>query len=172
MVGIIKGISDNPTRIKYGMVGGGPDAFFGIVHRKAAAMDGEIELVAGAFSSSPEKSRAQGKELMLDPSRVYGSYQEMAEKEAALPEEERIDFASIVTPNHVHHPAAKVLMEAAVTAKTVAPVFVFTPYTYVLPVGTTGSAGIGFTEPASPPKNPEAVHEFPSATRWKGRPEI
>ena len=101
-------------KIKYGMVGGGPDAFFGAVHRKAAALDGEIELAAGAFSSSPEKSQAQGKELMLDPGRVYNSYQEMAEGEAALPEEERIDFVSIVTPNNVHHPVAKLFMEAGI----------------------------------------------------------
>jgi len=114
MVGIVKDVEENPAKIKYGMVGGGPEAFFGSVHRKAAAMDGEIELVAGAFSSKPEKSKLQGKELMLDPSRVYGSYEEMAEKEGALPEDERIDFASIVTPNHVHHPAAKALMEAGI----------------------------------------------------------
>ncbi len=101
-------------KIKYGMVGGGPDAFFGAVHRKAAALDSEIEMVAGAFSSSPEKSQAQGRELMLDPGRVYNSYQEMAEAEAALPEEERIDFVSIVTPNHVHHPVAKLFMEAGI----------------------------------------------------------
>lgn len=101
-------------KIKYGMVGGGPDGFFGAVHRKAAALDGEIELAAGAFSSSPEKSKAQGKELMLDPGRVYSSYKEMAEKEAALPEGERIDFVSIVTPNHLHHPIAKLFMEAGI----------------------------------------------------------
>ena len=99
MVGIIKVASENPAKIKYGMIGGGPDAFFGSVHRKAAAMDGEIDLVAGAFSSSGEKSRIQGKELMLEQDRVYDSYAEMAEKEAALPEDERIDFVSIVTPN-------------------------------------------------------------------------
>lgn len=114
MVGIIKDVSENPSRIKYGMVGGGPDAFFGIVHRKAAAMDGEIELVAGAFSSSPEKSRIQGKELMLDPDRVYDSFEQMAEKEAELPEDEKIDFVAIVTPNNIHHPAAKVFMEAGI----------------------------------------------------------
>ena len=62
------------------MVGGGPGAFIGAVHRKAAALDGEIELVAGAFSSDPEKSRQQGEELLLDSSRVYNSYQEMALK--------------------------------------------------------------------------------------------
>ncbi len=99
-------------KLKYGMVGGGPGAFIGAAHRKAAALDGEMELVAGAFSSSPDKSRQQGEELLLDPSRVYGSFQEMAEREAALPEGERIDFVSIVTPNHVHFPAAKAFIEA------------------------------------------------------------
>lgn len=99
-------------KIRYGMVGGGPGAFIGAVHRKAAALDGEIELVAGAFSSDPEKSRQQGRELFLNPSRVYGSYQEMAEKEAKLPLGERIDFVSIVTPNHVHFGPAKTFIEA------------------------------------------------------------
>ncbi len=98
--------------LKYGMIGGGPGAFIGAVHRKAAAMDGGMELVAGSFSSNPEKSRAQGKELGLNPARVYDSYQEMAEQEAKLPEGERIDFASIVTPNHVHYDAARVFIEA------------------------------------------------------------
>ena len=78
-------------KLRYGMVGGGPGAFIGAVHRKAAALDGEIELVAGAFSSNADKSRQQGAALLLDPSRVYGSFQEMAEREAALPEGERID---------------------------------------------------------------------------------
>ena len=99
-------------KVRYGMVGGGPDAFIGAVHRKAAALDGEIDLVAGAFSSSPEKSRQQGAELFLDPNRVYGSYKEMAEKESQLPEGERIDFVSIVTPNHVHFDVAKTFIEA------------------------------------------------------------
>jgi len=115
MVGIIKGASENQAKIKYGMIGGGPDAFFGSVHRKAAAMDGEIDLVAGAFSSSGEKSRIQGKELMLEPGRIYDSYAEMAEEEAALPEDERIDFVSIVTPNYLHHPAAKLFLEAGIS---------------------------------------------------------
>ena len=99
-------------KIRYGMVGGGPGAFIGAVHRKAAALDGEIELVAGAFSSSAEKSRQQGGELLLNPSRVYGSYQEMAEKESKLPKGERIDFVSIVTPNNVHFAVAKEFIEA------------------------------------------------------------
>lgn len=98
-------------KIRYGMVGGGPGAFIGAVHRKAAALDGEIDLVAGAFSSDPEKSRQQGEELHLDPDRVYDSYAEMAEKESQLPEGDRIDFVSIVTPNHVHFPVAKVFIE-------------------------------------------------------------
>ena len=101
-------------KIRYGMVGGGPDAFIGAVHRKAAALDGEIELVGGAFSASPEKSRQQGEELLLDASRVYGSYQEMAEQESQLPEGERIDFVSIVTPNHVHFGMAKTFIEAGI----------------------------------------------------------
>lgn len=99
-------------KLRYGMVGGGPGAFIGAVHRMAAALDGEMELVAGAFSSDPEKSKAQGKELFLDPSRVYGSYEEMVEAESQLPEDERIDFVSIVTPNHMHYPVAKAFLEA------------------------------------------------------------
>ncbi len=99
-------------KLRYGMVGGGPGAFIGDVHRKAAALDGEIDLVAGAFSSDPEKSRQQGAELYLDASRVYGSYAEMADREAALPEGDRIDFVSIVTPNHVHFGPAKTFIEA------------------------------------------------------------
>jgi len=94
------------------MVGGGPDAFIGAVHRKAAALDGEIELVAGAFSSNPDKSKQMGTALKLDPKRVYGSYQEMAEKEAKLPLGERIDFVSIVTPNSVHAPVAREFIKA------------------------------------------------------------
>ncbi len=99
-------------KLRYGMVGGGPDAFIGGVHRIAAAMDGKMELVAGAFSSKPEKSKQQGEALFLDPKRVYGSYQEMAEQEALLPAGERIDFVSVVTPNNVHFPVAKAFIEA------------------------------------------------------------
>ena len=93
-------------KIRMGMVGGGRDAFIGAVHRMAANLDGQIELVAGCFSSDAEKSRLSGEDLFLDPARVYTSYEEMAEKEAALPEGERIDFVSIVTPNHLHAPVA------------------------------------------------------------------
>jgi predicted dehydrogenase len=93
------------------MVGGGRDAFIGAVHRMAANLDGQIELVAGAFSSEAAKARASGEDLFLAPGRVYGSYAEMAEKEAALPEGERIDFVSIVTPNYLHAPVATMFLE-------------------------------------------------------------
>lgn len=84
------------------MIGGSSDAFIGAVHRKAAALDGFIELVCGAFSSNPEKSKATGKSLFLPDDRVYAHYEEMIEKEKSLPEDKRMDFVSIVTPNHLH----------------------------------------------------------------------
>ena len=99
-------------KIRYGMVGGGRGAFIGAVHRIAANIDGQIELTAGAFSSDPEKSKASGADFFLNPSRVYASYDEMVQKEAALPADQRIDFVAIVTPNHVHFPAAKAALEA------------------------------------------------------------
>lgn len=99
-------------KLKMGMVGGGKDAFIGAVHRLAANLDGRIELVAGAFSSNPIKSRESGALLLLDPNRVYDSYQMMAEREALLPPGERIDFVTIVTPNFAHFPAAKTFLEA------------------------------------------------------------
>lgn len=93
------------------MVGGGRGAFIGAVHRIAAAMDGEIELVCGAFSSNPEKSIASGRDLYLPEDRCYGTYQEMIEKEKSLPLGERMDFISIVTPNHVHVAPAIMALE-------------------------------------------------------------
>ncbi|MEX2601611.1 MAG: Gfo/Idh/MocA family oxidoreductase [Balneolaceae bacterium] len=98
-------------KIRMGMVGGGIGAFIGDVHRKAAALDGQIEFVCGAFSSNPERSKKTGKQLYLPPDRVYGTFEEMFEKEKALPEGERMDFVSIVTPNHVHFPPAKMALE-------------------------------------------------------------
>lgn len=98
-------------KIRYGMVGGGRGAFIGAVHRIAAAMDQQIELVCGAFSSDPKRSKASGKDLFLPANRCYGSYQEMIEKEAQLPAGERMDFVSIVTPNHMHFPPAKMALE-------------------------------------------------------------
>lgn len=98
-------------KIRMGMIGGSLEGFIGAVHRRGAALDGEVELVAGAFSSNPEKSKQTGEALYLDPARVYGSYEEMILKEKELPEGERIDFVSIVVPNHVHFPAAKFAIE-------------------------------------------------------------
>ncbi len=99
-------------KIRYGMVGGGRGAFIGAVHRIAAAMDQQIELVCGAFSSDPEKSRASGGDFFLPPGRCYGSFQEMIDGEAALPADQRMDFVAIVTPNHMHFPPAKAALEA------------------------------------------------------------
>jgi predicted dehydrogenase len=98
-------------KLKMGMIGGSLEAFIGAVHRRGAQLDGEIELVCGAFSSSPEKSVATGEALYLDPQRVYASYEEMILAEKSLPEGERMDFVSIVTPNHIHFPAAKFALE-------------------------------------------------------------
>ena len=98
-------------KIRMGMVGGGRGAFIGAVHRMAAALDGEIELVCGAFSSNPEKSKLSGADLYLPANRVYGTYQEMIQKEAQLPEGERMDFISIVTPNHIHFGPAEMALK-------------------------------------------------------------
>ena len=99
-------------KLKMGMVGGGRDAFIGGVHRMAARLDGKIDLVAGAFSANAEKSRLSGEDLGLDPKRVYADYETMAKTEASLPEDQRIDFVSIVTPNNTHFPVAKAFLEA------------------------------------------------------------
>jgi len=93
------------------MVGGGRGAFIGGVHRMAAAIDGEIELVCGAFSSNPEKSKLSEEDFNVPADRVYGSYAEMIEKEKLLPDGERMAFISIVTPNHVHFGPAKMALE-------------------------------------------------------------
>lgn len=93
------------------MIGGGPGAFIGAVHRIAANMDGEIELVCGAFSSDPKKSKQAGEQLYLPAERVYGSYKEMINREAKLSTNERMDFVAIVTPNHVHFEPAKLALE-------------------------------------------------------------
>lgn len=97
-------------KLKLGLIGGGPGSFIGAIHLNGALMDGMFELVCGAFSSNPAKSKQRGEELMLDPKRVYNSYDEMFEKEAQLPEAERMDVVAIVTPNNVHFdPTVKAL---------------------------------------------------------------
>ena len=99
-------------RLRMGMVGGGRDAFIGAVHRIAAQMDGKIELACGAFSRSRQKSIESGKDLYLPAERVYGTYRDMFRKEVKLPEDERMDFVSIVTPNNMHYPVAMAAMDA------------------------------------------------------------
>jgi predicted dehydrogenase len=98
--------------IRLGMVGGGQGAFIGGVHRIAARLDGEFRLVAGALSSDPARARASAAELGLDPSRSYGSFAEMARAEARRAD--GIEAVAIVTPNHVHYPAAKAFLEAGI----------------------------------------------------------
>lgn len=99
-------------RLNYGMVGGGPGAFIGDVHRMAAELDGLARIAAGAFSSDPERSATKGAAIGLDPDRVYGNYAEMAEAEASLPRDRRLDFVIIVTPNHLHFDVARTFLEA------------------------------------------------------------
>ncbi len=94
------------------MVGGGQGAFIGAVHRIAARLDDRYELVAGALSSDPARAKASAAELRIAPERAYGSFAEMAAKEAARAD--GIDVVAIVTPNHVHHPAAKAFLEAGI----------------------------------------------------------
>lgn len=98
-------------KIKMGMIGGGPGSFIGAVHRMAANLDGQIELVCGAFSSDPDKSLQTGRELFLDPDRVYPDFATMIQKEKNLSPEVRMDFVSIVTPNHVHFAPAIMALE-------------------------------------------------------------
>lgn len=99
-------------KLRMGMIGGGPGAFIGDVHRKASRMDGEIELVAGAFDIDPKKSLQMGKELALDSSRVYSDYKAMIKAESALPEGERVDFVAVTTPNNWHFPIARDFLKA------------------------------------------------------------
>lgn len=104
-------MNSSHRKIRMGMVGGGRGAFIGAVHRMAAALDGQIELICGAFSSDPQRSRDSGADLFLPPERCYGTFEEMMKSEAAWPSDRRMDFVSIVTPNHVHFPAAKCALE-------------------------------------------------------------
>ncbi|MEO6760655.1 MAG: Gfo/Idh/MocA family oxidoreductase, partial [Saprospiraceae bacterium] len=98
-------------KIRMGMVGGGIGAFIGGVHRMAAALDGEIELVCGAFSSNAEKSRASAAQLGLPPERSYANFEEMIQTEKSLPADRQMQFVSIVTPNHLHFAPAKMALE-------------------------------------------------------------
>ena len=99
-------------KLRMGLIGGGPGAFIGEVHRKASRLDGEIELVAGAFDIDPAKSKEMGKDLALDPKRVYSDYKEMIKAESALPQGDRVDFVAVTTPNNWHFPIARDFLQA------------------------------------------------------------
>jgi predicted dehydrogenase len=99
------------TRVRMGLVGGGPDAFIGVIHRMAAWLDGDIELVCGAFSRNPDKSKQAGDALHLPAGRCYENYQEMMRTEAGLPADERMEFVAIVTPNDSHYGIASSALE-------------------------------------------------------------
>src|SRR6202140_1908045 len=99
-------------KLRMGMVGGGPGAFIGAVHRIAAVLDGQVELVAGVFSRDWDNTRLTGEQLYLDPARLYRSYQDMVAAEAKLPPDSRIDFASIVTHNSAHFAQARAFLDA------------------------------------------------------------
>ena len=105
---------DNPQvrPIRLGMVGGGKDAFIGAVHRIAARIDGRYELVAGALSSTPEKAQESGRALGLKEDRIYSSFEDMAKREARL--KDGIEAVAIVTPNHVHYPAAREFLKRGI----------------------------------------------------------
>ncbi|WP_417682257.1 Gfo/Idh/MocA family protein [Roseibium sp.] len=109
----IQGSTADSTRpIRLGMVGGGKDAFIGAVHRIAARLDGRYELVAGALSSTPEKALESGRALGLDESRIYPSFDQMAMREARL--KSGIEAVAIVTPNHMHYPAAREFLKRGI----------------------------------------------------------
>lgn len=108
--------------VRYAMIGGGEGAFIGPVHRTAAAIAGNCRLVAGALSSDPEKARRSGEAIGLPPERSYASFQALIDGEALLPAAERAEFVAIVTPNHVHAPAAIAALEAGLAVLTDKPV--------------------------------------------------
>jgi predicted dehydrogenase len=97
-------------KLRMGMVGGGNDAFIGAVHRLAAFMDGQVELVCGVFSIDPEISKQSGRDYFVPDNRIYADYKEMFEKESRLPEGERMDFVTIVTPNFLHFDPAMIAL--------------------------------------------------------------
>ena len=100
------------ARIRLGMVGGGEGAFIGAVHRMAARLDDRYTLVAAAPSSDPERARASGAAMHLDPDRVYADYRAMAQSEAARPD--GVEVVAIVTPNHLHRDVACAFLDAGI----------------------------------------------------------
>lgn len=100
-----------PLKVRMGMVGGGEGAFIGAVHRMAAALAGHIELVCGAFSRDPERSLRSARTLGISPQRAYATFRQMLEVEAMLPDDQRMDFVAVVTPNHLHYEIARAALE-------------------------------------------------------------
>lgn len=98
-------------KLRMGMVGGGKNGFIGAVHRLAANMDGLIEIVCGVFSANPEVSKESGRAIFLPDDRIYTSFEEMMGQESKLPADQRMDFVTIVTPNHLHFAPAMLAME-------------------------------------------------------------
>jgi predicted dehydrogenase len=105
-------VNQAPRKLRYAMVGGGQGAFIGSVHRKAMALDGQYELVAGALSSTPDKARASGRDLGLADDRNHGDWQALLADELRRPPSERVDVIAIVAPNHIHFPVAKAFVQA------------------------------------------------------------
>jgi predicted dehydrogenase len=101
-------------RLRAAMVGGGRGAFIGAVHRHAMALDGQIEVVAGALSSDPDRARASGRDIGLRDDRNHGTWQALLDDELRRPAEERIDFVAIVTPNHAHYDVARAFADAGI----------------------------------------------------------
>ena len=101
-------------KLRYAMVGGGRDSFIGGAHRRAMALDGQFDFLAGALSSSAEKAIASGRDLGLADDRNHGSWQDLLNDELRRPASERVDFVSVVTPNHMHYPVAKAFAEAGI----------------------------------------------------------
>ena len=99
-------------KIRMGMVGGGRESLIGPIHRIAAQMDNKIELVAGAFSSTAEKSRLSGHDLLISSDRIYDDFKQMIDSEKILSDDQKIDFISIVTPNNFHYDVAKEALSA------------------------------------------------------------
>ena len=110
----MKGSLTMSRKLRMGMVGGGHDSFIGAVHRQAAQLDGQIDFISGALSSTPKKSIESGKSLFLSEDRNYGSWEEMLEHEILLDDDQRIDFVSIVTPNHLHFEVSKAFLKAGI----------------------------------------------------------
>jgi predicted dehydrogenase len=130
-------------KLRYAMVGGGQGAFIGGVHRRAMALDGQMELVAGALSSSPEKALASGRELGLADARNHPTWQALLEDELRRPAAERIDFVSIVTPNHMHYPVAKAFAEAGINVVCDKPLVHTSEQAQDL-IATAGKSGVVF----------------------------